>query len=86
MKCLPNFGQISQLINVLQLPIHQLTELQIESGLCSMGVSVQGNIDGIDAKSNTLTSRFVYDWRLKERTMADGTTSKCWLPPTTCGS
>ena len=25
------------------------------------------------------TSRFVYDWRLKERLMPDGTTAKCWL-------
>ena len=49
------------------------------SRLCGMKVLVGGNVDGIDARSNTLTSRFVYDWRLKERLMPDGTTAKCWL-------
>ena len=49
------------------------------SRLCGMKVLVEGNVDGIDARSNTLTSRFVYDWRLKEKLMPDGTTAKCWL-------
>jgi len=49
------------------------------SRLCGMKVLVEGNVDGIDAKNNTLTSRFVYDWRLKERLLPDGTTAKCWL-------
>ena len=49
------------------------------SRLCGMKVLVEGNVDDIDAKHNTLTSRFVYDWRLKERLMPDGTTGKCWL-------
>ena len=44
-----------------------------------MNVLVEGNVDDIDVKGNTLTSRFVYDWRLKERTMPDGTAAKCWL-------
>ena len=49
------------------------------SRLCGMNVLVEGNVDGVDASSSTLTSRFVYDWRLKERVMPDGTTTKCWL-------
>ena len=49
------------------------------SRLCGMNVLMEGNVDGIDARSNTLTSRFVYDWRLKDRVMPDGTTVKCWL-------
>jgi hypothetical protein len=49
------------------------------SRLCGMNVLMEGNVDGIDASSNTLTSRYVYDWRLKDRIMPDGTTVKCWL-------
>ena len=49
------------------------------SRLCNMGVLMEGNVDGIDAKNNTLTSRFVYDWRVKERTLENGTVTKCWL-------
>ena len=49
------------------------------SRLCGMNVLMEGNVDGIDASSNTLTSRYLYDWRLKDRIMPDGTTVKCWL-------
>ena len=49
------------------------------SRLCNMGVLMEGNVDGIDAKNNTLTSRFVYDWRVKERTLENGTVKRCWL-------
>ena len=35
------------------------------SRLCGMNVLVEGNVDGIDASSNTLTSRFVYAWRFE---------------------
>ena len=48
------------------------------SRLCNMGVLVEGNMDNIDV-SQSLTSKFVYDWRLKDRKQPDGTTCKCWL-------
>ena len=44
-----------------------------------MNLLVEGNVDGIDASSNTLTSRFVYDWSLKDQEMENGNTTKCWL-------
>jgi hypothetical protein len=44
-----------------------------------MNLLVEGKVDGIDASSNSLISRFVYDWSLKEKGMANGTTTKCWL-------
>ena len=48
------------------------------SRLCKMNVLVEGNVDNIDV-NKVLTSKFAYDWRLKERLMPDGTTCKCWL-------
>ena len=46
--------------------------------LCKMNVLVEGNKDQLDA-SNTLTTKFVYDWRLKDRVQRDGSSCKAWL-------
>ena len=48
------------------------------SRLCSMNVLVEGNDMQLGA-TNTLTTKFVYDWRLKDRVQPDGSTVKAWL-------
>ena len=45
------------------------------SRLCNMNVIVEGNSDQVDA-SNTLTTKFVDDWRLKEKINPDGSSEK----------
>ena len=48
------------------------------SRLCNMNVLVEGNDMQLGA-TNTLTTKFVYDWRLKDRVRPDGSTVKAWL-------
>ena len=48
------------------------------SRLCNMNVIVEGNSDQVDA-SNTLTTKFVDDWRLKDKINPDGSSEKRWL-------
>ena len=48
------------------------------SRLCNMNVLVEGNDMQLGA-TNTLTTKFVYDWRLKDRVQPDGSTVKAWL-------
>ena len=43
-----------------------------------MGVLLEGNKDQLDSQ-NTLTTKFVYDWRLKDRVQPDGSSVKAWL-------
>ena len=46
--------------------------------LCEMGV-LSDDVANIPPEANSLTTKFVYDWRIKERVNNDGTTSKQWL-------
>ena len=48
------------------------------SRLCKMNVIVEGNSEQLDA-SSTLTTKFVYDWRLKDKVNPDGSSEKRWL-------
>ena len=43
-----------------------------------MNVLIEGNEMKLDA-SQTLTTKFVYDWKLKDKVQADGTKVKAWL-------
>ena len=48
--------------------------------LCSMGVLVKtSDFDGPGQVEEKLTTKFVYDWRLREYTTADGQVYKRWL-------
>ena len=52
--------------------------------LCKMGVlQLESEYSG-DAIQDSLTTRFVYDWRVKDYTQADGTTCKRWLRRSRC--
>ena len=52
--------------------------------LCKMGVlQLESEYSG-DSIQDSLTTRFVYDWRVKDYTQADGTTCKRWLRRSRC--